>query len=307
MRQPAAGSPAPTRQRSDFPIQNLPLGVFQANGSGNARIGVAIGDQILDLGAALVRGLLPELRELEPALRSDSLNALMAGGPVQRRKLRQAVFELLEAGSTRQEKAAACLVPMDSAQMKLPARIGDFTDFFTSIHHARRTGELSRPDMPVLPNFRHLPIAYHGRASSVVESGVPCVRPHGQAMGASGDNRYLPTDKLDFELEVGCYVGVGNALGETIALDEAEQHMFGLSLVNDWSARDIQRWEAQPLGPFLAKSFMTTVSPWVVTLEALAPFRVPARARGPKTSPRCRRAWARPGTPPPAASRSRCR
>ncbi|WP_280155795.1 fumarylacetoacetase [Piscinibacter sp. XHJ-5] len=263
----------------DFPIQNLPLGVFHAGGETSARVGVAIGDQILDLAAALDHDLLPELRSLEADLRSDSLNALMARGQVHRRLLRHAVFALLEAGSLHQARASACLVPMKAVQMRLPVRIGDFTDFFTSIHHARRTGELSRPDAPVLPNFRHMPIGYHGRASSVVESGVPCVRPEGQAAGTNGDTRYVPSDKLDFELEVGCYVSQGNALGTTIALDDADQHVFGLSLVNDWSARDIQRWESQPLGPFLAKSFMTTVSPWVVTLEALAPFRGPARGR----------------------------
>jgi fumarylacetoacetase len=273
---------------TDFPIQNLPLGVFQVDSASSARIGVAIGDQILDVAAALDRGLLPRLQHLQPVLRSDNLNALMAGGPAQRRLLRNAVFELLEATSASQGAARTCLVPMASVRMRLPARIGDFTDFFTSIHHAQRTGELSRPEMPVAPNFRNMPIAYHGRASSVVESGVPCVRPKGQAVGPTGDNRYVPTSKLDFELEVGCYVGPGNELGDTIALDEAEQHVFGLSLVNDWSARDIQRWESQPLGPFLAKSFMTTVSPWIVTLEALAPFRAPARSRSgdePQLSP----------------------
>jgi len=264
---------------TDFPIQNLPLGAFQDDAASGARIGIAIGEQILDLAAALDQGLLPRLKALEPALRSDSLNALMAGGPTPRRLLRHAVFELLEATSTRQDAARTCLMPMTGVRMRLPAHIGDFTDFFTSIHHAQRTGELSRPEMPVAPNFRHMPIAYHGRASSVVGSGVPCVRPRGQAAGPSGDNRYVPTDRLDFELEVGCYVGPGNTLGESIPLDEAEQHVFGLCLVNDWSARDIQRWESQPLGPFLAKSFMTTVSPWIVTLEALAPFRTPAPRR----------------------------
>jgi fumarylacetoacetase len=261
----------------DFPIQNLPLGVFETDDNAGGRIGVAIGEHVLDLSVALDRGLLPRLDDIAPALRADSLNALIAGGAADRRVLRHAVFELLEAAHPRREEARECLVPMARARMRLPAHIGDFTDFFTSIHHARRTGKLSRPDNPLLPNFRHLPVAYHGRASSVVASDVPCVRPRGQALGASGDTRYVPTGKLDFELEVGCYVGPGNALGRTIALDEAEQHVFGLSLVNDWSARDIQRWEAQPLGPFLAKSFMTSVSPWVVTLEALAPFRTAPR------------------------------
>ncbi|MDB5860831.1 MAG: fumarylacetoacetase [Ramlibacter sp.] len=262
---------------TEFPIQNLPLGVFETERGTGARIGVAIGDQVLDLAAALDRGLLPGLQGMAPALRADSLNALMARGAADRHRLRHTVFGLLEAGHSRSAETSGCLVPMALVRMQLPARIGDFTDFFTSIHHARRTGELSRPDMPLLPNFRHLPIAYHGRASSVVVSGGPCMRPRGQALGMSGDTRYVPTQKLDFELEVGCYVGPGNALGETIPLDQAEDHVFGLSLVNDWSARDIQRWEAQPLGPFLAKSFTTSVSPWVVTLEALAPFRTAPR------------------------------
>jgi len=270
---------------TDFPLQNLPLGVFEGDGPGSARIGIAIGDQVLDVRAALDWGLLPRLKRIEPLLRGDSLNALMAAGAAPRQLLRHAVFELLEATSLRQGEARTCLRPMAGVRMRLPARIGDFTDFFTSIHHARRTGELARPDMPVAPNFRHMPVAYHGRASSVVESGVPCMRPKGQAGGAGGDNRYVRTDKLDFELEVGCYLAEGNALGETIPLDDAEAHVFGLSLVNDWSARDIQRWESQPLGPFLAKSFMTTVSPWVVTLEALAPFRVAVPVRAPDEPP----------------------
>jgi fumarylacetoacetase len=261
---------------NEFPIQNLPLGVFSPLGTSVGRLGAAIGNQILDLTGALDCGLLPGFGSLSAALRSDNLNALMSSGRTASEALRRAVFKLLHASNPDIAAAARCLVPMDSARMHLPARIGDFTDFFTSIHHARRTGELSRPDMPVAPNFRHMPIGYHGRASSVVVSGVPCVRPRGQVGAGQG---YVPAQWLDFELEVGCFVGGGNSLGAPISIDDAENHMFGLCLVNDWSARDIQIWESHPLGPFLAKSFMTTVSPWVVTLEALAPFRVAAPTR----------------------------
>lgn len=265
---------------AEFPIQNLPLGIFSSGASPIGRVGVAIGDQILDLAAALDAGLLPELDAFSAELHEEKLNRLMACGGGARRAVRQAVFHLLENGHRDRARAMRCLVPMASARMRLPTQIGDFTDFFTSIHHARRTGALTRPDMPVAPNFRHMPIAYHGRASSVVESGVPLVRPRGQRTPSGGLNDgYVPTQWLDFELEVGCYVGRGNSLGSTIAIDDAEEHMFGLCLVNDWSARDIQIWESHPLGPFLSKSFMTTVSPWVVTLEALAPFRAPAAPR----------------------------
>ena len=211
---------------------------------------------------------------------NPDLNALMALGRPAARRLRHAVFDLLEQGSGAERAASDILVPMDGVQMLLPARIGDFTDFFTSIHHAQRTGEMFRPAAPLAPNFKHLPVAYHGRASSVVVSGTPCVRPAGQTGAPQGQARYAPSERLDFELEVGAYVGPGNPLGETVALAAAEQQLFGLSLVNDWSARDLQRWESLPLGPFLAKSFMTTVSPWVVTLDALAPFRCAAVDRG---------------------------
>ena len=264
---------------TQFPIQNLPLGIFHAGRGGEGRIGVAIGDQILDVGAVLDRGLKGFLHEHEQILHATSLNGLMAAGRPVLKLLREHVFGLLLQGFAHEDLVRGCLVPMSSVRMSMPARIGDFTDFFTSIHHARRTGELTRPDMPVAPNFRSLPIAYHGRSSTVVESGVPCIRPKGQVGGTPGGTRYVPTQRLDFELEVGCFVGPGNALGDTIPLDEAESHVAGLCLVNDWSARDIQRWESMPLGPFLAKSFITSISPWVVTLEALAPFRGPAPTR----------------------------
>ncbi|HEX7913716.1 MAG TPA: fumarylacetoacetase [Paraburkholderia sp.] len=274
---------------TEFPIQNLPLGVFEHDQSPNGRIGVAIGDQVLDIAAALDKGLLPELAEFDAELHMSALNALMTHGRRAARALRHAVFGMLQEDSEHEALASKCLLPMREVRMQVPANIGDFTDFFTSIHHARRTGELSRPDMPVAANFRHMPIGYHGRASSVVQSGVSCIRPRGQAapssVAAVAAQEYMPTRALDFELEVGCLIGKGNALGSTIPIDEAEDHMFGLCLVNDWSARDIQGWESYPLGPFLAKSFMTTVSPWLVTLEALAPFRVAAPARAPEDPP----------------------
>lgn len=265
---------------TEFPIQNLPLGVFSTVDAKQHRIGVAIGDQILDVSAALDKGLLPDLDGLSTALHSNSLNLLMSSGRAARQAVRDAVFTLLRTDSGQAAAASACLVAMRHAHMHLPADIGNFTDFFTSIHHARRTGELMRPDMPVAPNFRHMPIAYHGRASTVVESGVPCIRPRGQRGDPQGAAQvYEPSQRLDFELEVGCFVGRENARGEPVSIDDADDHIFGLCLVNDWSARDIQMWESYPLGPFLAKSFMTTVSPWVATLEALAPYRVPPPMR----------------------------
>jgi fumarylacetoacetase len=266
---------------TDFPIQNLPLGVFRRDEE-TPRIGIAIGDRVLDLQGAFGLGLLPQLANLTDACSAPHLNALMTLGRPAARRLRRAVFDLLAFDSDARRHADVLLIGMNEVQMLVPAQIGDFTDFFTSIHHARRTGEMFRPDTPLQPNFKHLPVAYHGRASSVVASGTPCVRPRGQ-LGMSPEGAvYTPTQRLDFELEVGFYIGPGNVLGASIGIDASEQQVFGLCLVNDWSARDIQRWESQPLGPFLAKSFMTSVSPWVVTLDALAPFRcpVPARAEG---------------------------
>lgn len=270
--------------RTDFPLQNLPLGVFHTGPPDDSRIGIAIGDTVLDVREACRRGLLPLAAEVLRTCGAPDLNALMALGAPASTALRHAAFDLLREGSPQQEQARACLVPAGQAHMQVPARIGDFTDFYTSIHHARRAAAIMRPGAPLATAFTRLPIAYHGRASSVVGSGHPCVRPRGQY--DSGQNAglpadYLPTCELDFELEVGCYIGAGNALGEPVALDDAPSHVFGLCLVNDWSARDMQRWEAQPLGPFLAKSFLTTVSPWVITLQALAPFFVAPPAREP--------------------------
>jgi fumarylacetoacetase len=272
----------------DFPLENLPYGVFCRTGQsfvGQSRIGVAIGDQILDLHACAEQGLLSDLpAPLLAACRADLLNPLMALGPAAWSALRRRLTAFLaeNAGAETQNRMEPLLVAMRDTQMQLPARIGDYTDFYASIHHATRVGSLFRPDNPLLPNYKYLPIAYHGRASSIVASGEPIRRPWGQTKSRANGAEFGPAQSLDYELEVGLFIGPGNALGESIPIAEAEDHIFGLCLVNDWSARDMQTWEYQPLGPFLAKNFATTISPWVVTLEALAPFRVPAfeRPRG---------------------------
>ena len=270
------------RPGTDFPIQNLPLGVGIQGKTGPRRVLTAIGDHVLDVCQALDVGLFQGMAaEAAESCRSGRLNDLMALGPGHASALRQALSALLSADSPHQGKLAPCMTPQAEVNMTLPAQVGDFSDFFTSIHHATNSGRLSRPDNPLLPNFKHMPVAYHSRVSSLVVSDTPCIRPSGQIKPA-GETlpRYAPSQCLDFECEVGFYVGQGSALGTTVALENAAQHVFGLSLLNDWSARDMQTWESLPLGPFLAKSFMSTLSPWVVTLEALAPFRVAAAPRG---------------------------
>jgi len=269
---------------TDFPVQNLPLGVFRRGGAGGGRIGSAIGDQVLDLAACAERGLLRGLpTEVEDACRSESLNALMALDARVRGTLRHRLSHLLrDAGGlvTARSQASHVLVPRSDAELLLPAVVGDYTDFYASIHHATNVGKMLRPDNPLLPNYKWVPIGYHGRASSLVVSGSPIARPHGQTEpGESGEPRFGPTRSLDYELEVAAFLGPGNPLGAPIPIGGAESQIFGLCLLNDWSARDVQKWEYQPLGPFLAKSFATSISPWVVTLEALAPYRVPAFAR----------------------------
>ncbi len=270
------------RDGTDFPIQNLPFGVFrQPDRDDMPRVGVAIGDQILDIPAARRSELLggPAARAAE-ACDAAALNDLMALGRTDWRALRQAVSLLLRTGSSHREDL---LIPQASAEMLRPADVGDYTDFYASVHHATNVGSMFRPDNPLLPNYKHVPIGYHGRASSIVPSGTTIRRPQGQLKDAAADApTFGPAKLLDYELEVGCFVGPGNALGRPIPIDRAEEHMFGLCLVNDWSARDIQTWEYQPLGPFLAKNFATTVSPWVVTLDALEPFRAPAYQRPPE-------------------------
>ncbi len=262
---------------TEFPIQNLPLAVFRRRGTNEAfRGGVAIGQQIFDLGAAVERGAFgAEAARAAQAASGDSLNALMALGPAAWSALRLALSRGLREGAPAQRLLEPCLVAQTDAEYTLPARIGDYTDFYTGIHHATTVGKLFRPDNPLLPNYKWVPIGYHGRASSIVVSGTPVRRPLGQTKGATETPQFGPSQRLDYELELGFLIGPGNALGEPITIEEAEQHLFGVVLFNDWSARDIQPWEYQPLGPFLSKNFGSTLSPWVVTMEALAPFRAP--------------------------------
>jgi fumarylacetoacetase len=263
---------------TDFPLDNLPYGVFR--GENAAHIGVAIGDQILDLLRCVRAGLLAGLPpQVEHSCTASVLNSLMSLGPQRSSALRRRVTTLLTDTSLRSE-VEPLLVSMRDAEMQLPAQIGDYTDFYASIHHATRVGKLFRPDTPLLPNYKYVPIGYHGRASSIVVSGTEIRRPSGQTKPPSATEPVFgPARSMDYELEAGIFVGKGNALGQPIPIGEAEQHIFGLCLVNDWSARDIQSWEYQPLGPFLAKNFATTISPWVVPMEALEPFRVPAAGR----------------------------
>jgi fumarylacetoacetase len=265
---------------SDFPIQNLPFGVFRF-GNGDARGGVAIGDRILDLRAALAANLFEgDGREAAEAASGATLNALLALGVRPRRALRARLSQLLTAGSPEQGKVEPLLQSAAHATMHLPARIGDYTDFFVGIHHATHVGQLFRPDNPLLPNYKYIPIAYHGRASSILPSGAPVRRPVGQAKPPEAKAPMVgPSRRLDYELELGVWIGPGNALGAPIPIADADDHISGYCLLNDWSARDIQAWEYQPLGPFLAKNFASTISAWIVTPEALAPFRTAQTAR----------------------------
>ena len=244
----------------DFPIQNLPFGRFRVAGDSTLRIGVAIGDQVLDLHATSL-------------IASLDMNALMAASPADRQALRAAISAGLAEGSDQQSAWQGLLLAQAAVEMAVPCRIGDYTDFYVGIHHATRVGALFRPDNPLLPNYKWVPIGYHGRASSIGVSGQRITRPLGQLKGAADAPELGASQRLDYELELGFFAGPGNALGERILMGDAEQHLFGVALLNDWSARDIQAWEYQPLGPFLSKNFATTVSPWIVTMEALAPFR----------------------------------
>jgi fumarylacetoacetase len=263
---------------TDFPIQNLPFGRFRRTKSDEPwRIGVAIGDQVLDLKLAAAQCPWADgVPELLAPLADGDLNAFMALGTAARQRLREALSAALAAGSDQGPFLELCLLPQAEAQMALPCRIGDYTDFYTGIHHATAVGKLFRPDNPLLPNYKWVPIGYHGRVSSIGISGQTVQRPMGQTMtaGAAAPG-FGPSQRLDYELELGIFVGPGNALGTPKTMEQAEADWFGLVLLNDWSARDLQAWEYQPLGPFLSKNFATTISPWVVTREALAPYRVP--------------------------------
>lgn len=262
---------------TDFPIQNLPFAVFRRRNTNEPfRGGVAIGDQILDLRlAAEVPSFNEETRKYLQAGAQDKLNALMALGSPAWSALRLAMSKALREGAAEEKALQSCLVAQADAEYDVPARIGDYTDFYTSVYHATNIGKQFRPDNPLLPNYKWVPIGYHGRSSSIVVSGREFHRPVGQTMppGASAPS-FGPSKRLDIELELGIFVGKGNALGEPISIQNAEDHVFGIALLNDWSARDIQGWEYQPLGPFLSKNFASTISPWIVTLEALAPYRV---------------------------------
>ncbi|THU05192.1 fumarylacetoacetase [Lampropedia puyangensis] len=252
---------------ADFPIQNLPWGRYRPLGDRTGddapswRLGVAIGDYILDARAAGV-------------IDTDDLNTIMALPVQQRLQIRQQLSDGLKTGSAQEKAWSKLLTAQSQAQMGLPCHIGDYTDFYTGIHHATSVGKLFRPDQPLMPNYQWVPIGYHGRSSSIGVSGNNFKRPQGQTKTPDAPTpSFGPSKRLDYELELGFLVAQGNAQGSCIALEQAEEHLFGVVLLNDWSARDIQAWEYQPLGPFLAKNFASTISPWVITNEALAPFR----------------------------------
>ncbi|XHS76336.1 fumarylacetoacetase [Burkholderiaceae bacterium UC74_6] len=266
----------------DFPLQNLPYGRFRRAGSDEDwRCGVAIGDQILDLRRALPAGRWSTARQVDlHALAEGDLNRFMAAPADARRAVRHAIYAALKAGSPQQALLASCLIAQSEAEMSLPCRIGDYTDFYTGIHHATTVGKLFRPDNPLLPNYKWVPIGYHGRSSSIGVSGQDVYRPMGQLKGPQHEVPvFAPSRRLDYELELGAFVAGANESGARIPMEQADAHLFGLCLLNDWSARDVQGWEYQPLGPFLAKNFATTISPWIVTMDALQPFRAPLAAR----------------------------
>ena len=267
---------------SDFPIQNLPFGVFSRKGDSERRVGVAIGDQIVDVGESLSANLWSgKARDVARWCDRPNMNELMQAPRDSISEFRARLSELLSGtpgdSSVINPLPPGALVPMSEAELYLPADIGDYTDFYASVYHATNVGKLFRPENPLLPNYKYVPIAYHGRSSTLVISGTDVTRPKGQTTEKpAGPPTFGPTEMLDYEAEVGFFVGQGTEIGQTLSLEEAEERIFGICLVNDWSARDIQSWEYQPLGPFLAKNFATTISPWVVTWEALEPYRVPA-------------------------------
>jgi fumarylacetoacetase len=268
-----------------FPLQSLPYCIF-TNQNQRPRPGIGIGDSILDLQKCTRAGLLEALpASIQTACEAPNLNPLIACGAAAHATLRSRLMDLLGSAADQSTRAAvsATLTPMETAALLKPIEPANYTDFYASIHHAKRVGRLFRPENPLLPNYKYVPIGYHGRASSIVVSGTPIRRPNGQTKPTTPDAEpnFGPTRFLDYELEVAMYITDGNPLDEPIPIRQASSHIFGISLLNDWSARDIQSWESQPLGPFLAKSFATSVSPWVVPMAALAPFRVAAQLREP--------------------------
>lgn len=282
---PSLTSWVPVPEGSDFPIQNLPFGRFTRRGDRTGHVGVAIGKHVLDLHACKRSGL---LEELEPAGEFALLNRLLAANPEVWRAVRARVSELLS-DERRRSSVEPHLLQMEEITLLRPVYTRDYVDFYSSMEHATNMGRMFRPDQePLLPNWRWLPIGYHGRSGTLVPSGTSVKRPKGQIQRGDDPPVYEPTRELDFELEVGFITGLPNRAGEPIPIGRARDHIFGLVLVNDWSARDIQRWEYQPLGPFLAKSFATSISPWVVTLDALEPYRVPAPRQDPPPLPHLR-------------------
>ena len=261
---------------TDFPIQNLPFAVFRRqNSQENFRGGVAIGDQIVDLAAVHSQGLFSDLAGAALAAGAQpTLNTLMGMGAPAWSALRLALSKALRADAVQAHQLGAYLIPQHEVEYSVPAQIGDYTDFYTSIYHATNIGKLFRPDNPLMPNYQWVPIGYHGRSSSIVITGTNFPRPQGQTKAPDvQEPSFGPSQRMDYELEIGIFIGPGNTLGQPVRMENAERHVFGLCLLNDWSARDIQAWEYQPLGPFLSKNFASTISPWIVTLEALAPYR----------------------------------
>jgi len=281
----------PVPPNSDFPLENLPYGVFSTQLNSKPRLGVAIGEHILDLSAVSHLFLGDSLKDKQDAFKESSLNRLMDLGPKAWAEARRTIQDLLSAGTvTLKEDIDLCqkaLVLQSDATMHLPAEIGDYTDFYSSIIHASNVGEMFRgKENALMPNWKHLPVGYHGRASSIVVSGTPIKRPVGQTRPNDAEPPVFgPCKLLDFELETAFFVGKGNELGDSVSVENADKHIFGMVLMNDWSARDIQKWEYVPLGPFLAKNFGTTISPWVVTMEALEPFKVANYPQDPEPLP----------------------
>ena len=275
-------------ENSDFPIQNIPFGIFKTESNQQPRIGTAIGDFVVDLAVLSDMSCFDALDMPVEVFRSPVLNPLMALGKEKTSAFRKRIVELLTKGNTElSEQSWHFLHPMEKVEMLMPVQVGDYTDFYSSMEHARNVGTMFRdPNNALLPNWKHIPVGYHGRASSIIVSGVDIHRPCGQTMPLDADKPvYGPTQRLDFELEMAFIVGKSTELGDTVSTAAAEDHIFGLALFNDWSARDIQKWEYVPLGPFLGKNFASTMAPWIITLDALEPFRVAGPVQDPTVLP----------------------